>query len=473
MKQLLPAILISATVAITWVCLKPGGVSRGEIAGPTPKQPTASQRNCVPPRRPEELLDFEKAVRSVYEHALPSIGLMFVGSKKKRSGTAVIISREGHVLTHAHHGQEPGTPVDMVFGDGRKASGKLLGVHKHFDLSLVKLAGEGPWPAAPLGTAASLKSGDPCLAVGYPVGHMTFFVKRDERGRPPLLRLGRVLGLHEHFVMSSCSIFGGDSGGPLLNLQGEVIGTCNLASSVVQGDTVKLAGYINVDVFHKIRKQLLEELVYDHDTLLKPFARTGPFENTKGLNALATPAHRSVVTVFAREKPVALGLVIAADGWVVTKASVLAGPLACQLADGRKLEASLKGKSVTNDLALLQVSVKDLPAAPWGDGPVPPVARVVASIGPKSTPLSFGVVCSKVEAIPAVKGALASGFPEVFVHDGLLNSQQCGGPVVDATGKVVAINIATSLFDQTSTYAIPAAVVRKTVEKLRKERAAK
>jgi S1-C subfamily serine protease len=473
MKKLLPAILVSAAIATTWVCLNPGSVSRGEKESPASKQPTASRLCRVPPRRPEELPGFEKAVRAVYEHALPSIGLMFVGPKQKRSGTAVIISREGHVLTHAHHGQEPGTLVEMVFGDGRKASGRLLGVHQHFDLSLVKLDGKGPWPALPLGTAASLKPGDPCLAVGYPVGHMTFFGKRDEKGRPPLLRLGRVLGLHEHFVMSSCSIFGGDSGGPLLNLQGEAIGTCNLAGKVVEARLVKVAGYINVDVFQKIRQQLLEEKVFTEDTLLKTFARTGPFENTKGLDALATPAHRSVVTIFAREKPVALGLVIAADGWVVTKASVLDGPLVCQLADDRKLEASLKGKSETNDLALLQVPVNDLPVASWHDGPVPPVARVVASIGPKSTPLSFGAVCSKVEAIPAVKGALGSGFPEVFVHDGLLNSEQCGGPLVDATGKVVAINIATSVFDDTCTYAIPAAVVRKTVEELRKERGGK
>ena len=98
------------------------------------------------------------------------------------------------------------------------------------------------------------------------------------------------------------------------------------------------------------------------------------------------------------------------------------------LADGRKLEASLKGKSEKHDLALLHVPAKDLPAAPWSDSPAPSVAQVVASIGPKSTPLSFGVVCSKVEAVPVVLWTPVNGFSEVFVHDGLLNSQQCGGP---------------------------------------------
>ena len=70
--------------------------------------------------------------------------LLLLGTKRQRIGTGVIISREGYVLTHGHHEQLPGTPIAMIFGDGRKASGRLLGVHRHdggFDLSLVKLSG--------------------------------------------------------------------------------------------------------------------------------------------------------------------------------------------------------------------------------------------------------------------------------------------------------------------------------------------
>jgi S1-C subfamily serine protease len=254
-----------------------------------------------------------------------------------------------------------------------------------------------------------------------------------------------------------------------------VIGTCNLAGKVAEGDPrlFRVAGYTDVDVFQKVRSQLLEEKVFTEANLLGTFARTGPFQNTKGLDALAAPAHRSAVTVFARDKPVALGLVIAADGWVVTKASALSGPLVCQLADGRKLEATLNGKSDKHDLAVLHLPAENLPAAAWSDCSVPPIGRVVASIGPEPTPLSFGVVCSGAGSLPAVKGELARGFCDVFVHDGLLNSQQCGGPVVDTTGKVVALNITTRILDDTRAYAIPAAVVRKTVDELRKERPAK
>src|SRR5262249_5795516 len=93
----------------------------------------------------------------------------------------------------------------------------------------------------------------------------------------------------------------------------------------------------------------------------------------------------------------------------------------------------------------------------WSDDLIPPMGRVVASVGPEPTPLSFGVVCSGVGSIPAVKGELARGFSDVFVHDGLLDGQQCGGPVVDATGKVVALNITTQILDDPRAYAIPGA----------------
>jgi S1-C subfamily serine protease len=298
-----------------------------------------------------------------------------------------------------------------------------------------------------------------------------------EKGQLPLLRLGRVLGRYKHHVMASCNLSGGDSGGPLLNLQGEVIGAANLAAKVAQGDPqvrlFEVAGYTEVDVFQKIRQQLLEEKVFTEADLLGTFVRTGPFANTKGFDALANSAHRSVVSVFARDEPVALGLVVAPDGWVVTKASALSGPLVCRLSDGRKLEASMKGKSEKHDLALLHVPAENLPTAAWSDGMIPAVAQIVANIGPEPTPPSFGVVCSGVGSIPAIKGELEKGLSDVFVHDGLLSSQQCGGPVVDATGKVVALTIATRILDDTRTYAIPAAVVRKTVEELRKERPAK
>jgi S1-C subfamily serine protease len=475
--KLSPAVVL-ALAAVTSLWLQPvaTGGRDGPLSGPLPV--AASQASPAPPNRPEDVPEFEKTVRAVYDRSVPSIGMM-VGPTKRPIGGGVIVSRDGHFLTHAHHGLAPRTPITIVLGDGRKADGKLLGVHRHFDLSLVKLDGEGPWPAVPLGSAAGLKVSDPCMALGYPSAHTTFYGERHEKGQPPLLRLGRVLGFHHHYVMSSCSTSGGDSGGPLLNLKGELIGTFGLAARFVDGRVARLCGSTSVDVFHKLRTQLLDEKVFTDDTLPSMFARSddaslrafevkGPFQSAEGLSGFATPVHRSVVTVYSGDKQVALGLVVAADGWIVSRAKGLSGPLGCRFADGRKLEASVAAKSREHDLALLKVTVRGLVVAPWDDSPVPPVARVVASIGSEPKPLSFGVVCSSVESLPPVKGVLESGFPKVFAHDGVITPEQCGGPVVDATGKVIALNIATRILDSSRTYAIPAAAVRKAVDDLRK-----
>ena len=74
---------------------------------------------------------------------------------------------------------------------------------------------------------------------------------------------------------------------------------------------------------------------------------------------------------------------------------------------------------------------------------------------------------------PAPEGSAPKRVSRSLVHDGVITREQCGGPVVDATGKVVALNIATRVLDDTRTYAVPAAVARKAVEELRKQQPSK
>src|SRR5581483_3478520 len=60
-----------------------------------------------------------------------------------------------------------------------------------------------------------------------------------------------------------------------------------------------------------------------------------------------------------------------------------------------------------------------------------------------------------------------SGFPDVFCHDGGIAPDQCGGPVVDRAGQLIGVNIARA--NPVQTFAIPADVVRQTVEQLRRQ----
>jgi serine protease Do len=68
-----------------------------------------------------------------------------------------------------------------------------------------------------MGKSSDLNIGQWCLATGHPGGF--------ERGRPPVLRLGRVLAIDENSAITTdCTLIGGDSGGPLFDVEGNVIG---------------------------------------------------------------------------------------------------------------------------------------------------------------------------------------------------------------------------------------------------------
>jgi serine protease Do len=131
-------------------------------------------------------------------------------------GSGVIVTKDGYVLTAAHVAERPGRKADVVFPDGRKVTGKTLGVYRTLDAGLVKIDGDGPWPFAEMASRDPLKEGQWCIATGHPGGY--------QQGRQPVVRVGRVLLTGKFSVTTDCTLISGDSGGPLFNMDGRVIG---------------------------------------------------------------------------------------------------------------------------------------------------------------------------------------------------------------------------------------------------------
>ena len=132
------------------------------------------------------------------------------------SGSGVIVSPDGLILTAAHviDGSEFMT---VLFPNGSQERAKVLGANYSRDAAMAKLIGEGPWPFAKLGNSQSLEVGDWVVAMGHPKGY-------DPTRRPPV-RFGRVMTKRElDFVTTDCTLIGGDSGGPLFDLEGRVVG---------------------------------------------------------------------------------------------------------------------------------------------------------------------------------------------------------------------------------------------------------
>jgi serine protease Do len=110
--------------------------------------------------------------------------------------------------------------------------------------------------------------------------------------------------------------------------------------------------------------------------------------------SVVAKANESTVRVRGDDKDIALGTVVFADGFILTKASELEkrGVLSVRFADGTEFEAKVVGKHRDTDLALLRVDVKDLRPITFTDSKKAVAGTWLAAAGPESTPTSVGIV---------------------------------------------------------------------------------
>ncbi len=116
---------------------------------------------------------------------------------------------------------------------------------------------------------------------------------------------------------------------------------------------------------------------------------------------VAAAARKSAARVLCNGRPAALGTVVGADGWILTKASELKGSPVVKLADGRELPARLVGVEEAFDLAMLKVEARGLTPVVWRDSKEAPVGSWVATVATDEQPLAAGVV-----SVAARKGVI-------------------------------------------------------------------
>lgn len=160
-----------------------------------------------------ELKAMQSHLRKISERLLAATVGIRVGSAY---GSGVIVSPDGMVLTAAHVAQGANVPCDVILPDGRSVRAKTLGLNRNIDAALVQISEAGPWPVASMVDGPTPKAGQWCMATGHPGGY--------ERGRKPVLRLGRILETSDQVMVTDCTLVGGDSGGPLFDGEGRVIG---------------------------------------------------------------------------------------------------------------------------------------------------------------------------------------------------------------------------------------------------------
>lgn len=160
-----------------------------------------------------DLRGMEKHIKNLISRTSASVVGLDVGSSE---GSGVVISPEGLVLTAGHVIRRPGRDVTITFPDGKTARGRTLGALDNPDCGLLRISDPGPWPYTEIAGPRQASPGDWVIALGHPGGF--------EAERPIVARFGRVVEVSNRAVRTECTIITGDSGGPLLDMHGRVLG---------------------------------------------------------------------------------------------------------------------------------------------------------------------------------------------------------------------------------------------------------
>lgn len=203
------------------------------------------------------------AVSAVYERVNPAVvnvttttvGTGYFGYIQQGTGSGFVIDLEGHILTN-YHVVKDARKLEVTLADGTKTAATVVGSDPGNDLAVIKV----DLPAekltvAELGDSSALRVGELAIAIGNPFG-LTGTVTTgviSAKGRTFPADSGRTI---RDMLQTDAAVNPGNSGGPLLNARGEVVGINSAIESPVQG-SVGIGFAIPIDTAKRYLPEML------------------------------------------------------------------------------------------------------------------------------------------------------------------------------------------------------------------------
>jgi len=178
------------------------------------------------------------------------------GDRKQRYeqtslGSGAVIHPDGYVITNAHVVARA-AKLKVVFANKTEHEAEAVAVDEQHDLAVLKLKDKGPFPAITLGRSHDLMIGETVIAIGNPLGYehtvttgIISATNRELAVSPDVT--------YRDLIQTDTSINRGNSGGPLLNILGEVIGL----NTAIRSDAQNIGFAIPVDTVRKLLPEML------------------------------------------------------------------------------------------------------------------------------------------------------------------------------------------------------------------------
>ena len=166
------------------------------------------------PQSVEVLQRIELQLQQVLPRVIPALVWIEVNNG---SGTGILVSEKGLIFSAAHVVDKQGTVLKIILPDGTRLPGKTTAQNSDSDAGTAEITTKLNKNLPRVEKAEKLpRVGDWVFALGHGGGL--------DQKRGPMVRLGRVVSLKHGVIQTDCKLIRGDSGGPLFNLNGELIG---------------------------------------------------------------------------------------------------------------------------------------------------------------------------------------------------------------------------------------------------------